>query len=151
MLQNAELKTIFIVITGLTAYVIGIINFAASSVAFRWLANATQEEVLLVSRIESLQQPQVLKEVLELLFIKRTLIAFTVPLCYFGLGLTFDWKEKSSTHVVRIAIGVVIVVMAALAAFFVQRMTRLIDRTANELLAETHNKTRNLTENKSVG
>ena len=71
---------IFTLITALTAYVIGIINFAASSVAFRPLMKTTQDELLLVSRIESLQQPQFLKEILELLQLRRTLVAFTFPL-----------------------------------------------------------------------
>lgn len=68
---NNEFKNIFIVNTALTAYAIGMINFAGSRVAFRYLENATESELLLVSRIESLQQPQLLKEAVELLQLKH--------------------------------------------------------------------------------
>ena len=75
---NGEFKNIFIVITALAAYAIGMINFAGSSVAFRHLAKATEGDLLLVSRFESLQQPQLLKEALDLLQLKRTLVAFAL-------------------------------------------------------------------------
>jgi hypothetical protein len=45
---------------------------------------------LLISRIESIQQPQLLKEVLELLRVKRTLVAFSFPLLYLGGTLPLE-------------------------------------------------------------
>jgi NAD/NADP transhydrogenase beta subunit len=136
MLSN-EFKNIFIVITALTAYVIGMINFAGSSVAFRHLANATESDLLLVSRIEFLQQPQLLKEVLDLLQLKHTLVAFTFPLFYFGVALACDFKEQSFPHTVRIAAGISLTILAGVAPFFAARMTRLLDTTAKKLFAET--------------
>jgi NAD/NADP transhydrogenase beta subunit len=147
MLGN-EFKNIFLVITALTAYAIGMINFAGSSVAFRYLENATETELLLVSRIESLQQPQLLKEALELLQLKHALIAFTFPLFYFGAAVACDFNEQSFSNIVRIAAGISLAVFAGLAPFFAARMTRLLDTSATKLSAVTPNKTLNPTGNR---
>ena len=147
---RSEFENIVIVIMALTAYVIGMINFAGSSVALRRLANATAGDLLLISRIESLQQPQLLKEVVELLQLKHTLVAFTFPLFYFGVALACDFKEDSFSHAVRIAAGFSLAVLAGLAPFFAARMARLLDTTAKKLLAETPNKALNPTGNRSA-
>jgi hypothetical protein len=136
MLRDGPLQIIFVVITALTAYVIGIINFAASCVAFGYLKKTSQNELLLVSQIEALQQPQVLKEFLELLHVKRTLLAFAFPLFYFGVALAFDCYEYSFGKWVRIAAGAALAVLAILACFFATRMTRLLDTTAKRLLGD---------------
>jgi hypothetical protein len=145
MLKDPELKIIFTVITGVTAYIIGIINFAASSVAFRPLVDATQDELLLVSRLESLQQPQLLKEVLELLHVKRTLVAFTFPLFYFGMALACDFKQWPPSPAVAIASGVFLTVLAGLAPFLALRMNRLLDASVKKLSTEMPNQRMQLT------
>jgi hypothetical protein len=134
---NGEFRNIFIAITALAAYAIGMINFAGSSVAFRHLAKATGNDLLLVSRFESLQQPQLLKEALELLQLKRTLVAFAFPLFYFGAALACDFKESSFSHLVRAAAGISLAGLAVLAPLFATRMTRILDAAAKKLLAET--------------
>lgn len=147
---GSTFTNIFTVITALTAYAIGIINFAGSSVAFRRLANATEHELLIVSRIESLQQPQVLKETLELMQLKRALLAFTFPLFYFGVALACDFYEKSFSHGVRISAGVSLAGLACVAFFFAARLTRLVDTTAKKILDEAPDKTLNPTEKRPV-
>jgi hypothetical protein len=142
---GSNFSNIFVVITTLTAYALGIINFAGSSVAFRHLANATESELLIVSRIEYLQQPQLLKETIELLQLKRALVAFTFPLFYFGIALACDFHEGSFSHLVRIIAGISLAVLACVAFFFAARMTRLVNTTAKKLLDETPNKTPNPT------
>jgi hypothetical protein len=137
---KGDFESVFIVITGLTAYAIGMINFAASSVAVRQLTKATENELLLISRIESLQQPQLLKEIVELLQLKRTLAAFTFPLYYFGLALACDFNEVSFSKLVRIAAGLTLVVLAGLAPFFAVRVHRLLDAAATKLFAEESHK-----------
>ena len=139
---------IFAVITALTAYAIGIINFAGSSVAFRRLANSTERELLIVSRIESLQQTQLLKETLEFMQLKRALLAFTFPLFYFGVALACDFYEKSFSHAVRIIAGVSLTVLACVAGFFAARLTRLVDTSAKKILDEALIKTPNPTGNR---
>jgi len=135
MLKSEQYKVIFIVITALTVYIIGIINFAASSVAFKSLVDTTHGELKLISRIESLRQPQVLKEVVELLHVRRTLLAFAFPLFYFGVGLACDFNERSFSDTVRTFAGLCLIVLAGLAPIFAARMTRLLDRTAKSILA----------------
>ena len=147
---NGEFKNIFIVITALAAYAIGMINFAGSSVAFRHLATATESDLLLVSRFESRQQPQLMKEALELLQLKRTLVAFAFPLFYFGVALACDFKENSFSHLVRAAAGIALACLAVLAPFFATRITRVLDAAAKTLVAETSAKTVNLTGNRPL-
>lgn len=136
-----DFRIIFTVITALTAYVIGTINFAASCVAFGYLEKTSQDEVMLVSQIESLQQPQVLKETLELLHVKRTLVVFIFPLVWFGAALAWDTYENYFTDGVRIGAGTALVALAILAYVFAVRMTRLLNTTARRLLADVPNKT----------
>lgn len=145
MLTREPFNIIFAVITILTAYAIGVINFAASCVVFRRLGKRTQNELLLVSQIESLEQPQVLKEFLELLHVKRALLAFTFPLTYFGIALACDIREDSFGHTVRIAAGAALAGLAILAWGFATRMTLLLETTASKLLADAPNKARNST------
>ena len=142
---------IFLVITALAAYAIGMINFAGSGVALGPLANATESELLIVSRIESLQRPQLLKEILEIFQLRRALVAFAFPLFYFGLALAFDFHEKSFSESVRILAGISLAVLACVSLFFAARMSRLVDRTARKLLAEIPDKTLNPTGNRPAG
>jgi len=132
MLGDPEQKIIFTAITAVTAYIIGVINFAVSSVALRSLVSATKDELLLISRIESFQQPQLLKEALELLHVKRTLVAFAFPLIYFGLGLACA-KQWPASRLVEIVAGILLTLAGVLGPFLAARITRLLDKTVNEL------------------
>jgi len=135
MLKN-EFQSIFLVIAGLSAYAIGLINVAGSSVALRRLADATDTDLVLVSRFEGLQQPYVLKEALELLQLKRALVAFAFPLFYFGLALACDFKEHSFSNAARIMAGLSVAVLGGLAPVLAARISRLLAATAKQLVAE---------------
>jgi hypothetical protein len=96
---------------------------------------------LLISRIESIQQPQLLKEVLELLRVKRTLVAFSFPLLYLGGTLPLDYKAWSSECAVppgvftgAVALGMLLVVFGLLAPVFATWMDRLLDAIPDKLL-----------------
>jgi hypothetical protein len=135
MLRTPELKIIFTVITAVIAYIIGIINIAGSEMVFSSLVKTTEDDLLLISRIESLQQPELLKEILDLLNVKRTLVGFIFPLFYFGIALVCDPKQWPSSHVVPIVTGILLALAAGLAAVLAVLMTRHLDRTAKKLLA----------------
>jgi hypothetical protein len=135
MLRGPEMRIIFGVITVVTAYTIGTINVAVSELVFRSSVKATGDDLLVISRIESLQQPTLLKEILDLIQLKRTLVGFTFPLFYFGIALAWDKKQWPLSHKVPIIAGVLLALGAALAAFVAVRMTQYLDKTAKKLVA----------------
>ncbi len=104
------------------------------------MLNGEFKNIFIVITVESLQQPQLLKEALDLLQLKRTLVAFALPLFYFGLALACDFKESSFSHLVRAAAGISLAGLAVLAPLFASRMTRILDAAAKKLLAETPTK-----------
>jgi hypothetical protein len=118
------------------------INIAGSALLFGSFANANKNgELLLINRIESIQQPELLKEVLELLRVKRTLVAFSFPLLYLGCTLPLDYKAWSSECAVSpdvftcaMALGMLLVLFGLLAPIFAAWMDRLLDSIPDKLL-----------------
>jgi hypothetical protein len=95
MLDRPDALYVFGPITAVTAYVLGIVNVAVSSLLFSVLWKDTKDDLVLISQIETLQKPHLLKELLDVLYIKRALVASFFPLIIFGLGLAcdrYEWK-----------------------------------------------------------
>lgn len=132
---NNEFKLIIITGLVLSAYVVGIINFMGSSVVFRKSEQMTSNELLLVNNVESLQKSQVLKEFVELLQMKRMLIAFIFPLAFFGLSIAVDYKEVSfGGHMPRIVVGVTLVLLGFFGWYCAMRMSRLLYNACRKIM-----------------
>src|SRR5206468_5537650 len=85
------------------AYVLGIINVAGSSLIFNSRLKDVEDDLVLVARIENLGKPFLLKETLDLLHIKRTLVAFILPLFIFGIGVASNPRQWTPAQTGRVA------------------------------------------------
>jgi hypothetical protein len=139
MLGKPESLYVFAPITAVTAYVLGIVNVAVSSLLFGWLWKNTKDDLVLISQIETLQKPQLLKETLDFLYIKRALVASFFPLIIFGLGLLCDRYEWKQSPWVRIAAGICLALVGGLAPFLAGWLTRLLQTITKELSDEAPN------------
>jgi hypothetical protein len=133
MLSRPYSLYVFVAITAVTAYVLGIINVAVSSLLFSLLWRDTKDDLALISQIEALRKPQLLKETLDFLHIKRTLVASFFPLLIFGLGLACDRYEWKQSHWVRIIAGNFLALTGVLAPFLAGWLTRQLQMTTKDL------------------
>ena len=131
--NNGE-RLLFTGITAVTAYIVGTINVAASNFLFTFQLNRNKEELILISHIESLQQPQLLKEMVDLINLKRSLIGFSFPLVYFGLALAADRYLAPESHVPILIAGILLATAGVLSPFLAARIVRILLRTEKELL-----------------
>ena len=137
MLDAADLRLIFLAITPLTAYVVGVIVSAGSNLAFSRLVPIRNDDLLIVSEIESLEKPQLLKETLDFINIRRTLVSCVGPLICFGIGLAFDnpqWQDK--VWILR-AIGSSLATTGIAALIFAWRLSHRLDKSLNSLRRES--------------
>lgn len=136
MYDKEAYRWILILTTFVAAYLLGIVNFASSNLLFNLWAKRVHNELIIVSRIEPLNQPQVMKEMLDLLHVKRSLIAFSIPLVVFGIGLALD-KKQWKTPGVAVWAGVV-VLGAGLLSFFVLavRLAYHIEEITDQIVNE---------------
>jgi hypothetical protein len=139
MLSEKDSLYVFVAITAVVAYVLGIINVAGSSLLFGWLWKTTNDDWVLISRIEALQKPQLLKEVLDFLHIKRALVASFFPLVVVGSGLAYDRYEWKDAHRFRIATGTVLVLAGVLALFLAAWLARSFETITKKLSDEPPN------------
>jgi hypothetical protein len=135
MLNDPQYRIISLTIAGVTAYVIGIVNVAGSSILFDRLVRKRKDDLLIISQFESLKQPQVLKEALDLLNVKRTLIAFMIPLIWYGTTSAFDPKQWRDSPLVPKITGSVIAIAGVLAFYLAARMGPHLEVTLQVLLA----------------
>jgi hypothetical protein len=136
MLSEKDSLYVFVAITAVVAYVLGIINVAGSSLLFGRLWKTTNDEWVLISRIEALQKPQLLKEALDSLHIKRALVASFFPLVVFGSGLACDRYEWKDAHRFRIATGTALVLAGVLALFLAGWLARSFETMTTKLSGE---------------
>jgi len=132
MSQAEWLRYIFLPSVAVAMYVLGVINVAASGFVFNRVAGKAQDDLVIVSRIESLKKPQLLKETLDVLNIKRTLIAFFFPLFYFGLMLAIDTKQWDS-KMVSVPVGLVLAASGPWALWLAKRISYRLDSTVDIL------------------
>jgi hypothetical protein len=135
LLTDPQWKLISITLAGVTAYVIGIINVAGSSVAFNRLVRKRKDDLLIISQVESLKQPQVLREVLDLLNVKRTLIAFVIPLWWYGITSALDPKQWEDSPLVPRITGGIEILGGVLALYLAARVGHHLEATLQVLLA----------------
>ena len=133
MLSQSFSLYVFVPITALTAYVLGIINVAVSSLLFSLLWKDIKDDLALISQVEALQKPQLLKETLDLLHIKRTLVASFFPLVIFGFGLACDRYEWEQAPWVRIMAGTFLALTGVLTPFLAGWLTRLLQVITKDL------------------
>ena len=133
MLNQKDSLYIFVPVTAVAAYVLGIVNVAVSSLLFSLLWKNATDDLVIISQIEALQKPQLLKETLDLLYIRRALIASFFPLLIFGLGLACDRYEWKKSHWVRIAAGTCLATIGVLAPFIAGWLSRMLQRIREKL------------------
>lgn len=136
MTRMEGLKYIFLPATALAAYVLGVINVTAANLVFAAVAKKAKDDLIIVSRIESLNRAQLLKETLDILNLRRTLIAFTFPLSYFGLMLALDTKQWDS-KLVSVSVGIFLTVMGVFAAILAAKASGSLNSTLDELFQES--------------
>jgi hypothetical protein len=95
--------------------------------------------LVLISQIEALQKPQLLKETLDFLYIKRALVASFFPLIVLGLGLAWDQYEWKQAPRVRIAAGIALAVAGVLAPFLAGWLSQLLRTTTTKFSHELPN------------
>jgi hypothetical protein len=139
MLSQPYSLYVFVPITAVAAYVLGIINVAASGLLFSLLWKDTKDDLVLISQIEALQKPQLLKEALDFLSIKRALVASFFPLIIFGFGLACDRYEWKQAPWVRIAAGTLLALAGVLAPFLAGWLTQLLQTITKKLSDESPN------------
>jgi hypothetical protein len=139
MLSKPYSLYVFVPITVLAAYVLGIINVAASGLLFSLLWKDTKDDLVLISQIEALQKPHLLKETLDFLHIKRALVASFFPLIIFGFGLACDRYEWKHSPWVRIAAGTFLALAGVLAPFLAGWLTRRLQTITKNLSDESPN------------
>ena len=132
MLNDAPSRTILASIAGVAAYGAGIVNVAGSSLLFRRRVE-WDDELVLISRVEAARLPQVLKETLDYLSVKRTLIAFSLPLTYFGIAFALDHRKWQPSPVPPIACGLLLAVCGVGAPFIARSIQHLLDASATKL------------------
>jgi len=133
MLSKQHSLYVFVPITAVTAYVLGIINVAASSLLFSVLWTDAKDDLVLIDQVEALHKPQLLKETLDVLHIKRTLVASFFPLIIFGFGLACDRYEWKDAPRVRIATGTFLALTGVLAPFLAGRLTRMLQTISEQI------------------
>jgi len=133
MLSRPYSLYVFVPITAVTAYVLGIFNVAVSTLLFSLLWKNTKDDLVLISQIEALQKPLLLKETLDFLHIKRAVVASVFPLVIFGLGLACDRYEWKQSPWVRILAGNFLALTGVLAPFIAGRLTRLLQMITTNL------------------
>ncbi|HLG17782.1 MAG TPA: hypothetical protein VJH03_25290 [Blastocatellia bacterium] len=141
MLSERYSLYVFVPIAAVTAYVLGIINVAVSSLLFSLVCEDAKDDLVVISQLEGLQKPQLLKETLDFLHINRALVAFFLPLIMFGFGLACDRYEWKHSPGVRIAAGTLLGLAGVLAPILAWWLTRLLQTITRRLSDEApHNK-----------
>jgi hypothetical protein len=136
MLSAEDTQYIFGAIAAVVAYVLGIINVAGSSLLFNRIWKEAGDDWAFLSRIEALQKPHLLKEALDVLHVKRALVASFFPLLFFGFGLACDQHEWKGAPLFRIASGGVLMIAGCLAPFLAVWLTRSFESIAAKLSHE---------------
>ncbi len=132
MTKAEALKYVFLPSTALAAYVLGVIDVTASNLVFAALTRKAKDDLIIVNRIESLNKAQLLKETLDVLNLRRTLIAFAFPLFYFGLMLALDTRQWNSKRV-SVSVGIFLMLMGPLAAFLARQISQSLDATLDSI------------------
>lgn len=133
MLQRDELRLIFLAITPLTAYVIGVVITAGSSLVFANWAPLRHDDLLIVNEVELLNKPQLMKETLDLINVRRTLVACVAPLILFGIGLALDTNQWEGSKWIARAAGFMVALMGVIAPFLARQISYRIDKTLKTL------------------
>jgi hypothetical protein len=101
---------------------------------FKWLTSRIQDDVLIVYQVESLSRPMVAKEVLDLLQIKRSLIAFSLPLLVIGVGIACDSHDWMIRYVAVLA-GLVIFLSGVFSFLFAVMTAKSTENVVKEITA----------------
>jgi len=142
MLKRPDAFYVFVPITAVVAYVLGIVNVAVSSMLLRLLWNDIGDDLVLISEVEALQQPHLLKETLDVLHIERALVASVFPLLIVGIGLACDRYEWQQAPWVRIAAGSSLALIGILAPFLAGSLSRRLQKVVENISRKLFNGTK---------
>lgn len=134
MLKENPTRLMVLSLAGVSAYAIGTVNVTLSNLLFTWRVRVQSDDLQVVSQVESFKKPQLLNEALDLLNVRRTLVAYALPLCWLGLWMANDHKQWKGPKIPLIA-GFTLMIMGILAPILAWRISHRIDSTLKTLSA----------------
>jgi hypothetical protein len=132
MVRDNSARTLVFAFAGIVAYAIGTVVVSASNLVFTRIVRLQADDLQVVSQIESLKQPQLLNETLDLLNVRRTLVSFTFPLLWLGLWMMIDWKPWD-VRAIPLTAGASLIIMGFVAPFMGRLISHRIDATLKAL------------------